>query len=163
MRAVGWQGNPRFLDSQKARVDPTLLDTLECTGVNIDSDEEIQKRLEATEEMREDAFRELDKEQLLTHRLEWKWGASNVKGAFLALWPSPQHPTRCWGVWYSLPGRGMGYNQDLRHYYRSSQDRTYYFSFACTYSPCTERLPFIVGGIVDPVMQKVRIPYVFVC
>ncbi len=71
--------------SHKVRVDPVLLDALKWTGVNIDPDEEIQKWLQATAEVHENAFRELDKEQLLTHRLEWKWGASNVKGAFLAL------------------------------------------------------------------------------
>ncbi len=95
---MGCPVNPRLSDSQKARVDPTLLDTLKCTRANIYSDEEIQKWLEATAEMREDAFRELDKEQLLTHGLEWKWGASNVKSAFLSLWLSPRHRVGCWSV-----------------------------------------------------------------
>ncbi len=71
--------------SHKTRVHPTLLDTLKWTGVDIDSEEEILKWLQATAEVNKDAFRELEKEDLLTQRLEWKWGASNVKGAFLAL------------------------------------------------------------------------------
>ncbi len=87
-RAKCWhesRGLPSQPISHKTSVHPTLLDTLKWTGVDIDSDKEIQQWLQATAEVHQDAFRELDKEDLLSRRLEWKWGASNVKGAFLAL------------------------------------------------------------------------------